>query len=218
VEQAAAEVRASAEGRRALETRIRDLEQERDRHLASVEQAAAEVRASAEGRRALEGRIRELEQERDRHLAAVDELKATAAAQAEDLAARETESGNLADLEGLLENVTGVLHARVQELEAERARLEAERDELQGRLAEAIAAPPAPEPAAPAVATTRAYDESAHLLFVPSSAGYLLLERTGAAPHAGETVEVEGAALVVTKVGPSPFGTSSFACAYLAET
>ena len=217
VEQADAAMRAAAEERGPLEGRIRELEQERDRHLASVQQAAAEVRASAEGRGALERRIQELEQERGRHLAAVEELQATSAAQAQDLAARETESGNLADLEGLLENVTGVLHARVQELEAERGRLEAERDELQGRLAGAIAAAPAAEPPAPVVSATRAYDESAHLLFVPSAAGYLLLERTGPAPGAGETVEVEGSTLVVTKIGPSPFGSSSLACAYLAE-
>jgi hypothetical protein len=191
--------------------------------LARVEQAAAAARAAAEAREALEARVQEVERERDAYLSSVEELKATAAAQAEALASREAESGNLAELESLLENVSGVLHARVAELEGERSRLaaqgsklEAERDDLRARLAEATAAP-APAPAAPAP-VGRTYDESSHLFFVPSPAGYLIVERTGAAPREGETVELDGRALVVTRVGPSPLGTYSVACAYLAET
>jgi hypothetical protein len=184
--------------------------------LARAEESAAAVRAGVAGTdeletraRELEARSRELEAERDGYAAAVEELRATAAAQAEDLAAREAEAGNLGDLEKLLEHVSGVLHSRIAELEAERG-------ELERRLFEATAAPrPAPSP----VAASRKYDRSSHLLWIPAPDGYRLLEREGRAPRPGESVEVDGVQrrLVVARLGPSPYGSSRIACAYLVD-
>jgi hypothetical protein len=195
-------------GGESLRAALAEREEQLAAALARVEESAAEVRAGAAANEALEARARELEEERGRWVATVEELRATVAAQAEDLAAHNAEAGNLGDLETLLETVSGVLHARVAELEAERA-------ELVRKLADANASPPA---AAPAAVAGRSYAETSHLLFVPSPAGYLLLERSGPPPRAGEAVDVEGSALVVAKIGPSPLGDTSLACAYLAQS
>ena len=61
---------------------------------------------------------------------------------------------------------------------------------------------------------------AAHLLFVPSTSGYQLVEREGAPPAAGAHVaELEAAAapLVVVRVGPSPLPGDGRRCAYLEE-
>ena len=57
--------------------------------------------------------------------------------------------------------------------------------------------------------------EVAHVLFVPSAAGYTLLERDGVAPEAGDTVEVDGSRYVVRRHGPSPLPGPRRRCAYL---
>jgi hypothetical protein len=57
--------------------------------------------------------------------------------------------------------------------------------------------------------------EAAHVLFVPSTTGYTLLERDGAAPEAGDTVEVDGGRYVVRRHGPSPLPGPRRRCAYL---
>ncbi len=57
--------------------------------------------------------------------------------------------------------------------------------------------------------------EVAHVLFVPSAAGYTLLERDGFAPEAGDTVEVDGSRYVVRRHGPSPLPGPRRRCAYL---
>jgi len=60
--------------------------------------------------------------------------------------------------------------------------------------------------------------EAAHLLFVPTSQGYLLLERDGPAPTAGERVELPDATqttLTVVKVTASPLPADRRRCAYL---
>lgn len=66
---------------------------------------------------------------------------------------------------------------------------------------------------------TRVYDESSHLLYLPTPDGYRLHERAGPAPQPGEAVEVAGVSstLVVARLGPSPLPGSALACAYLAE-
>ncbi len=58
---------------------------------------------------------------------------------------------------------------------------------------------------------------SSHLLFVPTPARYLLLERDGAAPKAGDELELPdvGGRLVVAKVGRAPFPDEPRHCAFL---
>jgi hypothetical protein len=58
---------------------------------------------------------------------------------------------------------------------------------------------------------------ASHVLFVPTSKGYLLLERLGPPPEPGEEVEVsdEGDRFLVTKVGRAPFPGERRPCAYL---
>ena len=58
---------------------------------------------------------------------------------------------------------------------------------------------------------------SAHLLFVPTPARYLLVERLGPPPEPGEELEVpaEKGHFVVTKVGRSPFPGERRPCAFL---
>jgi hypothetical protein len=58
---------------------------------------------------------------------------------------------------------------------------------------------------------------SSHLLFVPTPARYLLVEREGAPPEPGSELDVGEAAdaFVVTKVGPAPFPGESRPCAFL---
>ncbi len=60
--------------------------------------------------------------------------------------------------------------------------------------------------------------ELAHLLFVPTPGGYLLLQRSGQAPAVGEGVELPDAPtarLVVAKVARSPLPLDERICAYL---
>ena len=57
-----------------------------------------------------------------------------------------------------------------------------------------------------------------HLLFVPTPQGYLLVERSGAAPALGEVVELPetpGARLVVAKLASSPLPHDGRICVYL---
>jgi hypothetical protein len=54
-----------------------------------------------------------------------------------------------------------------------------------------------------------------HLLFVWKPSGYELVERDGAPPGIGDTIDVEGRAQRVTKVGPSPLPGDGRPCAYL---
>ena len=58
---------------------------------------------------------------------------------------------------------------------------------------------------------------SAHVLFAPTPKGYLLLERDGAPPGAGEELELAeaGGRLVVTKVGRAPLPGERRPCAFL---
>ena len=60
--------------------------------------------------------------------------------------------------------------------------------------------------------------DSEHLLFVPTHQGYLLVERSGAAPALGEVVELPetpGARLTVAKLASSPLPHDSRICVYL---
>ena len=87
-------------------------------------------------------------------------------------------------------------------LEAENRRLQDEIDRLRGeftklKLVETM------EPA------------SSHLLFVPTPARYLLVERDGAPPQPGARLELEQGAFAVTKLGDAPFPGEDRPCAFL---
>jgi hypothetical protein len=92
----------------------------------------------------------------------------------------------------------------LERLEAENHRLSGELARLRGEFAKLTVAE-APRPA------------HAHLLFVPTAARYLLLEREGAPPAPGEELQVfeaEGRFGVV-KVGRAPYPGEPRPCAYL---
>jgi hypothetical protein len=96
---------------------------------------------------------------------------------------------------------------QLERLEAENRRLQDEIERLHNEFTtlKVVDAPAAPTP------------PEAHLLFVPTPARYLLLERDGAPPEAGDELEVPEAAsrLIVAKVGPAPFPAEPRPCAFL---
>jgi hypothetical protein len=79
---------------------------------------------------------------------------------------------------------------------------------------------PAPEPVAeppqdaPATARTA---PGGWVAFTSHPHGYRLVELDGAAPTAGDTVELEGVLHRVVKVGPSPLPGDRRRCAYVEE-
>lgn len=56
---------------------------------------------------------------------------------------------------------------------------------------------------------------TSHLLFVPTPARYLLVERDGAPPQPGARVELEQGAFAVAKLGDAPFPGEDRPCAFL---
>jgi hypothetical protein len=92
----------------------------------------------------------------------------------------------------------------LERLEAENRRLQTEIERLQSEFTR-LKVVEAPQPA------------SAHLLFVPTPARYLLVERDGAPPDPGSKLDVAEAAetFVVTKVGAAPFPGERRPCAFL---
>ena len=59
-----------------------------------------------------------------------------------------------------------------------------------------------------------------HVLFVPSPSGYALLERSGASPMLGASLELDGYGhrYAVVRVGRSPLPDDLRSCAYLVVT
>jgi hypothetical protein len=99
---------------------------------------------------------------------------------------------------------------QLERLETENLRLQEEIERLNAEFTKlrVVAAPepePEPEPELP----------SSHLLFVPTSARYLLVERQGPPPGAGEEVALSEGRFVVGKLGPAPIPGESRACAFL---
>jgi hypothetical protein len=93
----------------------------------------------------------------------------------------------------------------LERLESENRRLQDEIERLRGEFTKLtlVESPPEPEPAA------------AHLLFVPTSARYELVERDGPPPSEGSLLELEAGGFVVSKVGPAPFPDEPRACVFL---
>lgn len=93
---------------------------------------------------------------------------------------------------------------QLDRLKSENLRLQGEIERLHGEFTKLklVEAPEAP---------------SSHLLFVPTPARYLLVEREGAPPEAGDELDLPevGGRLVVSKVGSSPFPGESRPCAFL---
>jgi len=92
----------------------------------------------------------------------------------------------------------------LERLEAENRRLQDEIERLQSEFT-TLKVVEASQPA------------SSHLLFVPTPARYLLVEREGAPPEPGSKLDVAEAAdaFVVTKVGPAPLPGEPRPCAFL---
>jgi hypothetical protein len=87
-------------------------------------------------------------------------------------------------------------------LEAENRRLQDEIERLRGEFTK-LKLVEASQPA------------SSHLLFVPTPARYLLVERDGAPPEPGTKLELEQGAFAVAKLGDAPFPGEARPCAFL---
>ena len=90
----------------------------------------------------------------------------------------------------------------LERLEAENRRLQDEIERLRGEFTNLKLVE------TPAVAAS-------HLLFVPTPARYLLVERDGAPPRPGSRLELEEGAFAVAKLGDAPFPGEDRPCAFL---
>ena len=90
----------------------------------------------------------------------------------------------------------------LERLEAENRRLQDEIERLRGEFTK-LKLVETPVPA------------SSHLLFVPTPARYLLVERDGAPPQPGSRLELEEGAFAVVKLGDAPFPGEDRPCAFL---
>jgi hypothetical protein len=115
--------------------------------------------------------------------------------------------------------------AAAERLEAEPAAVP---EESRRSVAWTAGAPPAAAPQASSSeqqrrergleAQRQSHPDLGHLLFVPTYQGYLLLQRSGAAPALGEVLELPdtpGARLIVAKLALSPLPQDRRVCAYL---
>ena len=94
------------------------------------------------------------------------------------------------------------LMQELERLEAENQRLQDEIERLRGEFTKLkLVETPAPA--------------SSHLLFVPTPARYLLVERDGSPPSEGSTLELDEGSFAVVKLGPAPFVNDPRDCAFL---
>lgn len=213
-EAAAAEAREDAVRERAsreqAETRVVELQQaglaveEVARRLQQEQEARAQAETAAGEAREEAARARsEREQAESR-------LRDVAQVLAQEKSARETAEGRVAELEKAQVPADELEHERQARAEAE-AGLAALRSELaaaQEKLVEleAVVAASAVDP--------RAYPIDRHLLYVPGTDKYRLLERTGPPPATDARVELESGVYTVSRLGPAPI-PERVACAFL---
>ena len=135
-------------------------------------------------------------------------------------------AGKLHDLSEL-STTASMWNGRVADLEAEVESLTSHIESVARELAE-LAAKDIDTPVIAAVTddpdgTDQPYNDltaassqsSSHLLFVPEDDGYELVEREGPPPAVGEAIQLGEAALVVTKVGPSPLPFDDRSCVFI---
>jgi len=161
----------------------------------------------------LEAQLKEVLAERNTFAEKLNELQARLSAVAQ---AHEAE----------ITHVTDSAAARIDELGAElqaalagRSALDAElqaalaaRSELEAAVAELREQAERPQ----AVETPdEATGGRAHLLFVPSSSGYALIDFEGPDPPSGTLLDVDGVTYIVRRVGASPFPGDRLRCVYL---
>jgi chromosome segregation ATPase len=115
--------------------------------------------------------------------------------------------------EAEIAHVTDSAAARIDQLEAEMQAALAARNELETVVAELRdRADRQPEPVESAEEATVG---RAHLLFVPSSSGYALIEFEGEDPPSGALLDVDGVSYIVRRIGASPFPGGRLRCVYL---
>jgi hypothetical protein len=99
----------------------------------------------------------------------------------------------------------------VERLQEENRRLQDEIERLRAEFTQlkvvAIPAEPEPEP--------QAELPSSHVVFVPTPARYLLVEREGPPPEPGDALDLPQGSFVVGKIGRAPFPGERRACAFL---
>jgi hypothetical protein len=178
----------SLERREEQAARLRSAVEEMLRHgSAELDERQAELAALAIELRAREEAVRAEEREASLRK---QELGAVELRRA----AVERREATAADRESALEQAASELRARELQLaERERSRT----------LGAGPAPAPAPEPETPT-----------HLLYV-ARGGWRLVERDGPVPPVDSSVDVDGEALVVTRIGRSPLPGDRRACAYL---
>lgn len=148
--------------------------------------------------------LREDLAERDRQLAENAGLR-------DDLVDRDRRLAEIADEIAQMNRAHDATVARLRDDLTDRELKLAESVDQLGQLKQHVAAPAFGD-------SDLADDEKAHVLFIPTSSGYSLLERSGPAPEIGATVEVDGESenaghFVVRKHGrPVPGGPR---CAYV---
>jgi hypothetical protein len=147
----------------------------------------------------LESLLEEILAERNTFAESLNELQARLAAVAE---AHEAE----------ITHVTDSAAAQIDELGAELRAAVAARSELEAALAELRERAAQPQPVE---TPEEAGVGRAHLLFVPSSSGYALIEFEGEDPPSGTLLDVDGVSYVVRRVGASPFPGGRLRCVYL---
>ena len=148
----------------------------------------------------LETHLEEVLAERNTFAESLNELQARLSAVAE---AHEAE----------ITHVTDSAAARIDELDAELQAALAARGELEVAVAELREQ--AEQPPQAVEAPEEATGGRAHLLFVPSSSGYALIDFEGPDPPSGTLLDVDGVNYVVRRVGASPFPGDRLRCVYL---
>jgi hypothetical protein len=191
---------AAAEARRELEAVRAQAEAARAETAADTaerEQAAAQLKALVDALAAEKA-------ERDQ---AEAKLQSVAQMLADEKSARERAATEAAELRAAVERAQQD-DARSRELEELLTREREAREEAAAEAAELRAALES------ARAGTRTFPLDRHVLFVPGTEKYALLERSGPPPAQDARVEVAGEAYTVLRLGPAPL-PDRVACAYL---